>query len=61
MQAFYIELVMAGWRGGGSLVAAHNAEVGRQFRPPHPHSSAPTPEPAAQAQAPSWSLAEPVL
>lgn len=75
-QVFIVELSAVGsryrpcmscwlWPSDGVVAAihvtAHNAEVGRQFHPPHPHSSAPTPGPSAQAQAPGGSLAEPVL
>lgn len=61
MQEFYAEFVMAKWWRGGYLVTAHNAEVGRPFLPPLPHSSARTPEPSAQAWAPSQSRAGPAL
>lgn len=61
MQEFYAEFVMAKWWHGGYLVTAHNAEVGKPFHPPRPHSSAPTPEPSALAWASSRSAAEPVL
>lgn len=61
MQELYAEFVMAKWWRGGHLITAHNAEVGRPFRHPHPHSSAQTPELSAQAWVSGRSPAELVL